>query len=97
MSEDWIKALRFAALPGAAKVRLECRHLIEDGTPTTKYKLQSETDSGSVIGDPRDYDLLKAVMTPLETLCEAEAQTDFIVELDLKNNALTGLSKPKNS
>ncbi|MEL6861318.1 MAG: hypothetical protein AAGL11_05725 [Pseudomonadota bacterium] len=93
MSEAWIKALSFAALPGAAKVRFERSELIEDGVPTTRYKLQSETESGAIIGDDRDYDLLKAAMGPLESLSEASGHKDLIVELDLKNKALTGLPR----
>ncbi|MEL8055988.1 MAG: hypothetical protein AAGK66_07530 [Pseudomonadota bacterium] len=39
MSEDWIKALTFAALPGAARVQFKARKLVEDGTPTLNYHL----------------------------------------------------------
>jgi len=88
MSEAWKKALRFAALPGAAKVRFERRTLVEDGTPTTRYALRSETATGTVIGDDRDYDLLKAAMHPLENLSEREPQTELGVELDLQTSAL---------
>ena len=88
MSEDWIKALTFAALPGAARVRFTARKLIEDGTPTLNYHLQSETLTGDVIGDDRDYDLLKAATGPLEKLYEASGHTDLILELDLRNNTL---------
>lgn len=88
MSEAWIKALSFAALPGAAKVRFERRTSIEDGTPTISYFLRSETESGEAIGDDRDYDLLKAAMRPLETLSESFDHNEFILELDLKNKIL---------
>ncbi|MEO0450518.1 MAG: hypothetical protein AAFZ74_09420 [Pseudomonadota bacterium] len=88
MSEAWIKALSFAALPGAAKVRLERSTSVEDGTPTISYTLRSETDTGEAIGDDRDYDLLKAVMRPLEQLSETEDHNDFILELDLKTSVL---------
>ena len=91
MSEAWRNALRFAALPGAAKVQFERQSLIEDGTPTVRYRLRSETDSGKTIGDERDYDLLKAAMTPLETLAEATGHNDLKVEYDLQTNVLTGL------
>ena len=91
MSEAWIKAMSFAALPGAARMRFERTELIEDGVPTVRYSLRSETESGAVIGDDRDYDLLKAAMTPLEALSEAAGHKDLIVELDLKNKTLTGL------
>ena len=89
MSEAWIKALRFAALPGAARVRFKAGKRVEDGTPTVSYHLQSETDAGAVIGDARDYDLLKAAMSPLENLFEASGHTKLILELDLKNNRLS--------
>ncbi|MEP1144732.1 MAG: hypothetical protein ABJH52_13505 [Henriciella sp.] len=92
MSEIWINALRFAALPGAAKVRFERQSVIEDGTSTTRYALRSEAESGRVIGDDRDYDLLKSVMGPLEKLAEQQDHRDLIVELDLINKTLTGLS-----
>ncbi|MEL6724990.1 MAG: hypothetical protein AAFP81_03365 [Pseudomonadota bacterium] len=88
MSEAWIKALSFAALPGAAKVRLERSTSVEDGTPTISYTLRSETETGETIGDDRDYDLLKAVMRPLEQLSETEDHNDFILELDLKTSVL---------
>ena len=88
MSEAWIKALSFAALPGAAKVRLERSTSVEDGPPTISYTLRSETETGETIGDDRDYDLLKAVMRPLEQLSETEDHNDFILELDLKTSVL---------
>ena len=92
MSEAWIEALRFAALPGAVTVRFERSESVDDGTPTVNFKLQSTDQSGSLIGDDRDYDLLKAAISPLERLSEAEGHANLIVELDLKNNALSGLS-----
>ena len=91
MSEAWIEALTFAALPGAAFVRFERRNRIEDGMQTVNYMLQSQTASGDVIGDDRDYDLLKAAMRPLENLSETEDHTDLILELDLKNKHLARL------
>lgn len=91
MTEAWIEALTFAALSGAAFVRFERREQIEDGTPTINYMLQSRTESGAVMGDDRDYDLLKAVMRPLESLSEAEDHTDLILELDLRNKHLARL------
>lgn len=91
MKEAWIEALTFAALSGAAFVRFERREQIEDGTPTINYMLQSRTESGAVMGDDRDYDLLKAVMRPLESLSEAEDHTDLILELDLRNKHLARL------
>ena len=91
MSDAWIEALTFAALPGAAFVRFERRERVEDSTPTINYMLQSRTESGTIIGDDRDYDLLKAAMRPLENLSEAEGHTDLILELDLKNKHLARL------
>ena len=91
MSDAWIEALTFAALPGAAFVRFELRERVEDSTPTINYMLQSRTESGTIIGDDRDYDLLKAAMRPLENLSEAEGHTDLILELDLKNKHLARL------
>ena len=92
MSGAWVNALRFAALPGAVKVRFERSETIEDGTPTINIKLQSFSESGSAIGDDRDYDLLKAAISPLEKLSETQDHANLIVELDLKNNALSGLN-----
>ena len=90
MTDAWRKALRFAALPGAAHVRFERRNAVEDGTPTVRYSLRSETRDGQVIGDDRDYDLLKAAMTPLEKLAEHYDHDELMVDLDLENDTLTG-------
>ena len=86
--EAWIKALTFAALPGAVTIIFSRKHRIEDGTPTTAYTLQSLSGDGSVIGDERDYDLLKAAMSPLEMLSDQEPHGDFSVELDMRTKAL---------
>ncbi|MEO1659958.1 MAG: hypothetical protein AAFR51_03145 [Pseudomonadota bacterium] len=93
MSEAWHQALRFAALPGAAKVRLERQSLIEDETRTVRYRLTSFTADGETIGDDRDYDLLKAVMSPLEALADAAGHKDLKIELDLENGALSGFEQ----
>lgn len=93
MSGAWKKALEFAALPGAARVRFGRQNLIEGGTPTVRYTLRSETESGKVIGDDRDYDLLKAAMSPLEKLAEQYDHEQLMVELDLKTG---NLSAPSN-
>ena len=97
MSEAWVNALRFAALPGAVKVRFERSETVEDGTPTINFKLQSMGEAGEPIGDHRDYDLLKAAISPLERLSEATGDAHLIVELDLKNNALSGLDEAEIS
>ena len=89
MKEAWRKALRFAALPGAARVRFQRRAFVEDGTPPVQYVLRSETKTGEVIRDERDYALLKAVMTPLEKLAEHYDHEGLSIELDLENNCLT--------
>ena len=94
MTEAWREALRFAALPGAARVRFRRQKLIEDGTPTVRYSLRSETQTGELIGDDRDYDLLKAAMTPLENLAERYDHDELMVDLNLETNSLTG---PKSS
>ena len=91
MKEAWRKALRFAALPGAACVRFERKNSIEDGTPTVHYTLRSETQSGAPIGDDRDYDLLKAAMAPLEKLAEHYDHEELSVELELETGSLSGV------
>lgn len=84
---DWIKALSFAALPGATRVVFSKTHGVEDGTPTTRYTLRSYDGEGKVIGDDRDYDLLKAAMGPLERLSEP-MQQDFEITLDCVSGTL---------
>lgn len=93
MSEAWIKALRFAALPGAETVTFERTILSEDGTPTTRYALRSRSESGQTIGDDRDYDLLKAAMQPLERLAESEPHANLKLELVVKSGILRRLDK----
>ncbi|MEO1321555.1 MAG: hypothetical protein AAFV59_00960 [Pseudomonadota bacterium] len=88
MSEAWVKALRFAALPGAEIVTFERMQLLEDGTPTTRYTLRSVSKSGETIGDDRDYDLLKAVMQPLERLADSEPHAELKLELVVKTGLL---------
>lgn len=48
--------------------------------------------AGEVIGDDRDYDILKAVFSPLENLSEA-MDGDFMLEMDIES----GLVKPNPS
>ena len=88
MKEAWREALRFAALPGAARVRFQRQNLVEDGIPTVRYTLRSETQAGNAIGDDRDYDLLKAVMSPLEKLAEHYDHKELRVVLDLETDRL---------
>ncbi len=87
-SEAWIKALTFAALPGAATVTFSRANRIDDGTPTTAYALRSSREDGSVIGDERDYDLLKAALSPLEKLSDQEPDGDFEIELNIKKQSV---------
>lgn len=89
MSDAWIKALRFAALPGAAKVRFEKQTRRAAGAVSVHYRLRSYSASGHAIGDDRDYDLLKAVMTPMEMLADAEDHKELKLELDLESGELT--------
>ncbi|MEM9571000.1 MAG: hypothetical protein AAF996_06015 [Pseudomonadota bacterium] len=91
MNADWVAALRFAALPGASSVLFERHFTTEDGTPTTKHRLTSFSISGAAIGDDRDYDLLKAAITPLEILAASEQTDDLRVQLDLETGQLQGL------
>lgn len=84
---DWIKALSFAALPGAARVVFSRTHGVEDGTPTTRYTLRSYDGEGNVIGDDRDYDLLKAAMGPLERLSDPITH-EFEMTLDCASGTL---------
>ena len=93
MIEAWRKALRFAALPGAARVQFPRRTSVEDGPPTVHYSLRSETQAGEVIGDDRDYDLHKAVMTPLEKLAEHYDHEELSIELDLETGKLDAPEK----
>ena len=93
MSEAWIKALRFAALPGAEIVTFERTILSEDGTPTTRYALRSIAPNGQPIGDDRDYDLLKAAIQPLERLADSEPHTNLKLELAVKTGILRRLDK----
>jgi len=85
----WKAALARAALPGAASVILTRSTGVEDGVPTTAYKLTSVSESGDTIGDDRDYDLLKAVMMPLERLAEAEGGDPLKVRLDVSTGKVT--------
>ncbi|MEM1086395.1 MAG: hypothetical protein AAGH90_01600 [Pseudomonadota bacterium] len=87
-NEQWIKRLTFAALPGAASVRFEWQKT-KDGTA---FALRSFDKDGTVIGDGADYDILKARISPLETLADAAGFADNYskrsMTLDLKNGSL---------
>lgn len=89
MSDPWNRALRFAALPGARKVTFEKHHIIApDGQPVTQYRLQSFAAAGQRLGDDRDYDMLKAVMAPLERLASQADHEEFMIELDVERDLI---------
>lgn len=67
LKSDWINRLNRAALPGAAEVELVRTHPEPNAV---NYRLRSLNAEGELIGDDRDYDLLKAIMSPLEKLAE---------------------------
>lgn len=64
---DWIKALKRAALPESEIVSFA---RVFPDPATVSYRLLCTTASGEMIGDDRDYDILKAVITPLERLAD---------------------------
>ncbi len=80
----WRAALRRAALPGAASVTFE---MASPAPGEIRYDLRSNTNDGQPIGDDRDYDLLKAVMRPLENLCTCE-DFPFKATLNIQTDAL---------
>lgn len=82
--EKWRAALTRAALPGSGSVKLA---YTRPGPNEVSYQLTCLSAEGQVIGDDRDYDLLKAVMTPLEILCNCE-DAPFTAQINLQNNAL---------
>ena len=88
MVEDWKRRLRRAGLPGAAKVELTWRFAARE----TAFELRSLDVSGGVIGDDRDYDLLKAVMSPLENLAEMSGIASGRAVLWLETDRLDGPS-----
>lgn len=65
---DWIAALQRAALPESEIVSFA---RVFPDQATVSYRLLCCTASGEMIGDDRDYDLLKAVITPLERLADS--------------------------
>ena len=83
--EEWEPALRRAALEGAARIRFG-RTSGEDGH-SVSYSMNSYDAEGGVIGDDREYELLKAVFDPLERLSEG-IEGDFMLELDLARGAV---------
>lgn len=77
--EAWIAALRRAALEDAHRVEFgrETKSVME-----VSYTLNSYDADGEAMGDDRDYDLLKAVFSPLERLSETMPDT-FMIKLTL--------------
>ncbi len=63
----WIAALQRAALPESEIVSFS---RVFPDKATVSYRLLCATASGEMIGDDRDYDLLKGVITPLERLAD---------------------------
>lgn len=82
---DWEPALRRAALPGAARIRFG--RTSGGAGQSVSYSMNSYDADGDVIGDDREYDLLKAVFDPLERLSE-RIEGDFLLELDLERGAV---------
>lgn len=66
--ETWREKLTRAALRGAVAVMFEWTRTPEG----TSFALKSRDAAGAPIGDGSDYDILKARITPLEALAEAE-------------------------
>lgn len=88
MSAAWIKALGFAALPGSETVIFARKSGVTDGIPTTSYTLRCFDAAGQEIGDDRDYDLLKAAITPLERLADREDHANLTMELSISEGQL---------
>lgn len=85
----WLKALTRAALPGTQRVVLS--YVIPEPGRTV-FSLTCLRANGDNIPDPRDYDILKSVMSPLEKLCTCE-EAPLTVELNLEENTLSFESK----
>ena len=80
----WRRALRRAALPDA----LEAQFALTQSAPNQiSYCLICRDAQGRKIGDDRDYDLLKAVISPLENLCNCE-DAPFSATLNLETDQL---------
>ncbi len=87
--EDWSEPLRRAALPGAARIAFGRTTSSDDRS--VSFSMNSYDADGDVIGDDRDYDLLKAVFSPLERLSETMTG-DFMLEMDLQTGAVRTIS-----
>ncbi len=84
---NWKNALRRAALEGAIGVYFARKS--NPAQNTVSFMLKSVDKSGHVIGDNRDYDELKAVMRPLESLADKMRSDSFEVVLDVKSEKIT--------
>ena len=84
--EAWGDSLRRAALPGAARIVFGRTTQLDD--QSVSYSMNSYDEDGDVIGDDRDYDLLKAVFSPLERLSET-IDGDFMLEMDLASGKVS--------
>lgn len=84
--ELWKKALMRAALKQAVSVKFSKTVTSKDNS--ISYELASYDASDKPIGDDRDYDLLKAVMTPLENLADTVQDDRFSMSLDLVSGVL---------
>lgn len=83
--QHWSEALERAALPDAS--RIVFGRTTDAADQSVSYSMNSYDEEGRVIGDDRDYDLLKAVFTPLERLSE-EMDGDFMLAMDLDSGAV---------
>lgn len=86
--DNWSGALERAALPGAARIVFGRSTNADD--QSVSYSMNSYDADGEVIGDDRDYDLLKAIFTPLEKLSN-EMDGDFMLEMDLSTKQVRRL------
>lgn len=87
--EDWAGPLERAALPDASRIVFGRSTNAAD--QSVSYSMNSYDAEGRVIGDDRDYDLLKAVFTPLESLSDQIAG-DFMLEMDLSSTQVRDVS-----
>lgn len=80
----WVKALSRAALKGACRIEFS---YTQPAKTEVSYHLSCLDEKGEKMGDARDYDILKAVIVPLEKLCERE-KPPFSLALELKTGRL---------
>lgn len=85
----WIAALQRAALPDSEKIIFSRSHPAPN---EVSFRLTCLNKAGQKIGDNRDYDLLKAVLMPLERLSEKETG-EFEVMLNLGDMAFSQAHK----